>query len=100
MFAWAQPGAADDVQSTFPPVRHPRPTPLPQPHHAAYPVTPTSRAGLNTPAFTARNGAGNTTPIASLARGSVQSGFNEVALRAVRRTSAPRPHRSLQIPAR
>jgi hypothetical protein len=59
---------------------HPRPTRLPQPRHAADPVTATSKAGLNTLASTMRNGAEATTPIASLARGSVQSGFNEVAI--------------------
>src|SRR3954453_16446991 len=42
-----------------------------------------------------------TSPIALSARGSVQSGINEVApQRPASAVQAPRPHRSLQIPAR
>jgi hypothetical protein len=33
-----------------------------------------------------------------VARGSVQSGFNEVAIRALGTIRVARPHRSLQIP--
>ncbi len=45
-----------------------------------------------------RNDADRTTPIASAARGSVQSGFNDVALGAHGVVGVARPHRSLQIP--
>ena len=47
--------------------------------------------------FSVRNGASDKTPIALLARGSVQSGFNEVARRALGVVRVARPHRSLQI---
>jgi hypothetical protein len=47
--------------------------------------------------FSARSAATDKTPIASLARGSVQSGFNEVAHRAQCQIRVARPHRSLQI---
>src|SRR5215469_15749263 len=49
---------------------------------------------------TTRDRAGDTTPIAPPARGSVQSGFNEVAIRALAIAFVARPHRSLQIPRR
>jgi hypothetical protein len=44
------------------------------------------------------NVAGHTSPIALAPRGPVQSGFNDVALRAPDIVRAARPHRSLQIP--
>ena len=53
---------------------------------------PTRAIGFSTP-----NGASDTTPIALLPRGSVQSGFNEVALQVLRLARVARPHRSLQI---
>ena len=49
--------------------------------------------------FSVRNGASDKTPIASLARGSVQSGFNEVAWLAFGVVRVARPG-SLQILAR
>jgi hypothetical protein len=58
----------------------------------------TSSADRNHLALPAGNGADHTSPIALAARGSVQSGFNEVALGMRAITGVARPHRSLQIP--
>jgi hypothetical protein len=44
------------------------------------------------------SGTDHTIPIASAARGSVQSGFNDVALDVRGVLCVARPHRSLQIP--
>jgi len=65
-----------------------------------------SRAAVATPAmlpgatpFATSASTIPTTPLAFAARGSVQSGFNEVAHRAQRRVAVARPHRNLQIRA-
>ena len=62
--------------------------------------TTTPNAHTSALVFSARSAATDKTPIASLARGSVQSGFNEVAHRAQCQIRVARPHRSLQIPVR
>ena len=59
--------------------------------------TTTPNAHTSALVFSARSAATDKTPIASLARGSVQSGFNEVAHRAQCQIRVARPHRSLQI---
>ena len=58
-----------------------------------------SKNHTNALVFYARNRASDTTPITSLPRGSVQSGFNEVALQVLGVVRVARPHRSLEIPA-
>ena len=96
------PALADHGQFALCPAR-----PLCQTHHPkaittaphvdrAVTATPKTRASARV--FPARNGASNTTPITSLPRGSVQSGFNEVATRTLGAVRVARPHRSLQIP--
>jgi hypothetical protein len=102
MFASARPAQADDGQIALCPARprcqthHPEAiTTAPQADRA---VTATPKTRASAQVFPARNGASNTTPIASLPRGSVQSGFNEVAIRALGVVCVARPHRSLQIP--
>src|ERR1700730_8727798 len=96
------PAQADDGQFALCPARplcpthHPEAiTTTPQPDRA---VTATPRTRTSALVFSARNDASNTTPIASLPRGSVQSGFNEVAHTPRCWFRVARPHRSLQIP--
>jgi hypothetical protein len=97
------PMQADDGQIALRPARPLCPTHHPEAitttQQADRAVTATPKTRTNALVFSARNGASNTTPIASLPRGSVQSGFNEVALCVARLDGATRPHRSLQIPA-
>ena len=93
------PAQADDQQIAFCPVRPP-----PSAHHSralatAYQTGCRSNVLTSATGLTAHNGADGTTPIASLPRGSVQSGFNEVAIRALGIPGVARPHRSLQIPS-
>src|ERR1700722_13987136 len=61
------------------------------------PIYSTSSTGRCHIALADRNDADRTTPIASAARGSVQSGFNDVAPAALGTVRVARPHRSLQI---
>ena len=58
---------------------------------------PPDRRRSHTPAPISASSARHTPPIALVARGSIQSGFNEVALPGVWRDRVARPHRSLQI---
>ena len=93
---------ADDGQIALCPVRPLRPTHHPQAittaHQADCAFTATPKTRTSPLAFSTRNGASLSTPIASLPRGSVQSGFNKVAIRALGIVCVARPHRSLQIP--
>ena len=53
-------------------------------HQATSPLTPASQTYSNAAAFIARSGKSHTSLIASLPRGSAQSGFNEAAIAAQR----------------
>ena len=95
------PAQADDGQIALCPARPPCQTHHPEAittaPQADRAVTATPKTRASALVFSARNGASNTTPIASLPRGSVQSGFNEVATRTLGVVCVARPHRSLRI---
>ena len=88
------PAQADDGQIALSPTRPACISSIGDHHHA------TARSGTNyhfkEPHLRAHNGASDTTSIAPLARGSVQSGFNEVAVQVLGAVCVARPHRSLQ----
>lgn len=95
------PAQADDGQFDLCPARPLGPTHHPEAitavRQANCAFTTTPNAHTSALVFSARSAATDKTPIASLARGSVQSGFNEVAHRAQCQIRVARPHRSLQI---
>jgi hypothetical protein len=78
------------------PTRHPRAISTVRP--SAHPDGTTLSISRDHLALAAGNGTDHTIPIASAARGSVQSGFNDVALATLAIVGVARPHRSLQIP--
>ena len=65
-----------------------------------HPNGTTLSTGRDHLALAASNGTDHKMPIASAARGSVQSGFNDVALATLAIVGVARPHRSFQILSR